>query len=141
MAKPIVPEEREELDASKITGITSFTPDHANTLWYRTSAMAAGVNNPWMEYALPLGNGELGCMVYGGVLKEEIQFNEKTLWNGPTNAFNVGSGNRTYMNFGSLFIKNLDASINENGVTDYVRYLDIEEGVAGVKFHHAMPWA
>ena len=134
MVMPIIPEERVELDAAKIQGIAEFTPDNANTLWYRTSAQGSGVSDPWMEYALPLGNGELGCMVYGGVLKEEIQFNEKTLWSGPANVVGAADHNRTFVNFGSLFVENLDESINENGVTDYVRYLDIEEGVAGVKF-------
>ena len=134
VAKPVVPETREELAAEKITGVKSFEPENPNTLWYRTSAMGRGVSDPWMEYALPLGNGELGCMVYGGVLKEEIQFNEKTLWSGPADVVGTASGKRTFVNFGSLFIKNLDESINENGVTDYVRYLDIEEGVAGVKY-------
>ncbi len=130
---PIVPEAKEELDAALIKGATSFTPDNANTLWYTTSAQATGVSYPWMEYALPLGNGELGCMVFGGVLKEELQFNEKTLWNGPANVVGAGGGNRTFYNFGSLFIKNLDETLSE-GVTDYVRYLDIEEGIAGVQF-------
>lgn len=32
--------------------------------------------------ALPLGNGRLGAMVYGGVLQECIEFNEDTLWSG-----------------------------------------------------------
>lgn len=35
----------------------------------------------WTE-ALPVGNGRLGAMVYGGVEKEIIQFNEETLWTG-----------------------------------------------------------
>ncbi len=35
----------------------------------------------WIE-ALPLGNGRLGAMVYGGPGRERIQFNEDTLWNG-----------------------------------------------------------
>ncbi len=35
----------------------------------------------WME-ALPLGNGSLGGMVFGGIAKEQIQFNEDTLWTG-----------------------------------------------------------
>ena len=133
MILPITPETKEELAADKIQGVASFEPTNANTLWYKTSAMAAGVDNPWMEYALPLGNGELGCMVYGGVLKEEIQFNEKTLWTGPVNVIGAASGNRTYTNFGSVFVKNLDETLS-NGVTDYVRYLDIEEGIAGVQF-------
>jgi len=35
----------------------------------------------WTE-ALPVGNGSLGAMIYGGVAQEHIQFNEETLWAG-----------------------------------------------------------
>lgn len=35
----------------------------------------------WLQ-ALPVGNGRLGAMVYGGVTQEQIQFNEETLWTG-----------------------------------------------------------
>ncbi|QHT61516.1 glycoside hydrolase family 95 protein [Paenibacillus lycopersici] len=35
----------------------------------------------WTE-ALPVGNGRLGAMVYGGVEREDIQLNEDTLWSG-----------------------------------------------------------
>ncbi|HUX58574.1 MAG TPA: glycoside hydrolase family 95 protein [Bacteroidales bacterium] len=35
----------------------------------------------WTE-ALPVGNGRLGAMVFGGVEREQIQFNEETLWTG-----------------------------------------------------------
>jgi alpha-L-fucosidase 2 len=45
------------------------------TLWYRKPA------NLWVE-ALPLGNGHLGAMVYGGIAHERIQFNEQTVWTG-----------------------------------------------------------
>ena len=131
-----VVELQEELSSSKIVGIESYSPKNPNTLWYKTSSMATGVSYPWMEYALPLGNGELGCMVFGGVYKEELQFNEKTLWSGPANTVGAGGGNRTFFNFGSLFIVNNDESLEE-GVTDYVRYLDIEEGIAGVEFKNA----
>ena len=120
-------------EISEIQGVASYSPKNPNTLWYTTSAEAAGVSYPWMEYALPLGNGELGCMVFGGVRTEELQFNEKTLWSGPANTVGAGGGNRTFMNFGSLFIANNDNTVYE-GVTDYVRYLDIEEGIAGVEF-------
>ena len=117
-----------------IRGIAAYAPKNANTLWYTTSAEATGVSYPWMEYALPLGNGELGCMVFGGVAREQVQFNEKTLWSGPANVVGSASGNRTFMNMGSLFVTNNDASILTEGVTDYVRYLDIEEGIAGVEY-------
>ena len=32
--------------------------------------------------ALPIGNGKLAAMVYGGVPTETIQFNEETVWPG-----------------------------------------------------------
>jgi alpha-L-fucosidase 2 len=44
-------------------------------LWYDKPA------NSWTE-ALPVGNGRLGAMVYGGMENETIQFNEETLWTG-----------------------------------------------------------
>ncbi len=49
--------------------------DGKNVLWYRESAKV------WEE-ALPLGNGRLGAMVFGGVADERIQLNENTLWDG-----------------------------------------------------------
>ncbi len=49
--------------------------DPALCLWYDTPAQE------WEE-ALPIGNGRLGAMVYGGVSEETIQFNEETLWTG-----------------------------------------------------------
>jgi alpha-L-fucosidase 2 len=35
----------------------------------------------WVE-ALPVGNGSLGAMVFGGALSERIQFNQDTVWTG-----------------------------------------------------------
>ncbi len=51
-------------------------------LWYRQPAKL------WVE-ALPVGNGRLGAMVYGGVGKERLQLNEDTLYaGGPYHADN-----------------------------------------------------
>lgn len=44
-------------------------------LWYRQPAVE------WEE-ALPIGNGRLGAMVYGGVDGEQLQFNEESMWYG-----------------------------------------------------------
>lgn len=42
----------------------------------------------WFK-ALPLGNGRMGAMVFGGVFSERIQFNEESLWDGhPRDAAN-----------------------------------------------------
>ena len=35
----------------------------------------------WNE-ALPIGNGKLGAMVFGGVSQEHLQLNEETIWAG-----------------------------------------------------------
>nr|WP_294895271.1 glycoside hydrolase N-terminal domain-containing protein [uncultured Pedobacter sp.] len=56
-----------------------------NKLWYKQEAQA------WTD-ALPLGNGRLGAMVYGGVETDHIQFNEETLWTGkPRDYSNPGA--------------------------------------------------
>src|SRR6185437_11945355 len=44
-------------------------------LWYTQPA------DKWTD-ALPVGNGRLGAMVFGGLPDERIQFNEDTLWKG-----------------------------------------------------------
>ena len=44
-------------------------------LWYSNPA------NAWVE-ALPIGNGSLGAMVFGGVGRERLQLNDDTLWSG-----------------------------------------------------------
>lgn len=45
------------------------------TLWYRQPAVK------WTE-ALPVGNGQIGAMVFGGTRSERVQFNEHTVWSG-----------------------------------------------------------
>ncbi|GJM35479.1 MAG: hypothetical protein DHS20C18_44800 [Saprospiraceae bacterium] len=46
----------------------------------------------WVE-ALPVGNGSLGTMVFGGVEEERLQFNEETLWAGqPHDYSHKGAG-------------------------------------------------
>jgi alpha-L-fucosidase 2 len=44
-------------------------------LWYPQPA------SQWVQ-ALPVGNGRLGAMVFGGTAQERLQFNEETLWLG-----------------------------------------------------------
>ena len=44
-------------------------------LWYQQPA------STWVE-ALPVGNGRLGAMVFGGARLERLQLNEDTLWAG-----------------------------------------------------------
>jgi hypothetical protein len=58
------------------TQLKSLRPDEAATvLWYAQPAAK------WAE-ALPVGNGRLGAMVFGGTDTERLQLNEQTLWTG-----------------------------------------------------------
>jgi alpha-L-fucosidase 2 len=51
------------------------SPKDEIRLWYNRPA------EKWTE-ALPIGNGRLGVMVFGGIEDERLQFNEDTLWTG-----------------------------------------------------------
>src|SRR3954470_363095 len=51
------------------------TPQRDLRLWYTHPAAN------WNE-ALPIGNGRLGAMVFGGVEQEHLQLNEDTVWAG-----------------------------------------------------------
>lgn len=63
--------------ASGQTGAQAQTAPADSTLrlWYTRPA------ETWTE-ALPVGNGSLGAMIFGGVETEHIQFNHETLWSG-----------------------------------------------------------
>lgn len=69
------------------TVLLAAEPPPANRLelWYDRPAV-------YWEEALPVGNGRIGAMVHGGVLREHIQLNEETIWSGaPTPAMSVPS--------------------------------------------------
>ncbi|PVY43721.1 glycoside hydrolase family 95 protein [Pontibacter virosus] len=50
--------------------------DQALALWYDKPA------TDWMREALPIGNGYMGVMFFGGVGEEQLQFSEGSLWSG-----------------------------------------------------------
>ena len=81
-------------------------------LWYAQPA------NSWEMEALPIGNGRMGGMLFGGTAVERVQFNEISLW--PGNETDTGH----YQAFGNLFI-DLGTPQGE----DYRRELDIANAV------------
>ena len=52
-----------------------MSPDRETRLWYRQPA------RQWLE-ALPLGNGTIGAMLWGGPQRERADLNIDTLWSG-----------------------------------------------------------
>lgn len=122
-------------------------------LWYQQPA------RKWVE-ALPVGNGRIGAMVFGGVQQEELQLNEGYLWSGvPRDGNNplaketlpemrkllfeekyaeanvlakkmMGTYSARYLTLGSLLINN---DIPQEA-TQYKRELDLNNGVARVRY-------
>jgi alpha-L-fucosidase 2 len=64
-----------ELEEASAVSIGNGNRTCTDKLWYKQAA------ERWEE-ALPIGNGRLGGMVFGGVSREHIQLNEDTLWSG-----------------------------------------------------------
>ncbi len=86
---------RNSLLLALATATLVAAPDGGAKLWYDKPS------TKWTE-ALPVGNGSLGGMIFGGADKERIRFNEQTLWTG--DEINVGN----YQPFGDLFIESPD---------------------------------
>jgi len=88
----------------------------------------------WAAEALPLGNGRLGCMVFGGVERERIQFNEDSLWTGDDNPSGEYGKMGAYQAFGDLML-NLNADLPEvvcaSGHRPFYTHEDIEYSVDG----------
>ena len=123
-------------------------------LWYNKSA------RNWNE-ALPIGNGRLGAMIFGGAAEEHLQLNEATLWSGGPANLDANPQARKYMGeiraalfkedyklaesltsrmqglFTESYLPLGDVWIRQSfqgEVSDYRRELDIERAVARTTF-------
>jgi len=94
------------------------------TLWYDQPATS------WMKEALPIGNGWMGGMIFGGTTEERVQFNEISLWSGDENPSGNYKTMGGYEAFGDLVIK----LPGHTDATSYRRELDIGDAVASVSY-------
>ncbi|MBM3879514.1 MAG: glycoside hydrolase family 95 protein [Verrucomicrobia bacterium] len=128
----------------------------AQTLWYRQAA------REWSE-ALPIGNGRMGAMVFGGVAAERLQFNEDTLWTGQPHEYHREGAARFLPQLRQLLLEGkpreaealamqefMSVPLRQKayqpfgdlrlqfagleGVTDYRRALDLDAAIASVRF-------
>lgn len=75
------------------SGMAKLAPKTAGTpheLWYTRPA------NRWLE-ALPIGNGRLGGMIFGGRDQERLALSESTAWSGSFNSADVNPGAREHI--------------------------------------------
>ena len=107
-----------------VTGISNWQPENKHTLWYTQPGTI------WMTSSLPIGNGQFGGTILGGVKRDDIQFNDKTLWRGHLNGLTTNANFGCYLNFGHLYI----TTSSDEAATNYRRWLDLDEGKAGVVY-------
>lgn len=125
-----------------------------NKLWYNKPAYA-------FEESLPLGNGKLGALVYGGANNDSIQLNDITLWTGvPVNPNEGGEAYKwipkirealfkeDYKTVDSLqhYVQGHNSEFyqplgminiidcNQGEFTDYYRELSLDNSLATVQF-------
>jgi alpha-L-fucosidase 2 len=128
----------------------------SNCLWYKQPAAK------WTE-ALPIGNGRMGAMIFGGVPDERIQFNEDTLWQGQPHDYARVGANTNLPEIRKLLFDGMPTEAGEmaretflgdpprqkayqpfgdlhihfmgfTNVTDYRRELNLDTAVAGVTY-------
>lgn len=134
-----------------------FSTSRRIRLWYREPAAR------WTD-ALPIGNGRLGAMVFGGVAKDRLQLNEDTLWSGAPREWNNPGAKTHLARLRKLVLEDEDypaadvearqmqgpynqsyltlgsvwldfAGLDEaQAVTAYERELDLETGIVKVQF-------
>ncbi len=109
-------------------------PAEKLTLWYKQSAPSTGLSNTWMEYSLPIGNGQFGASLFGGVAKDQILFNDKTLWSGGPSNYGY------YLPFGSIYIEDISGDFTFNTtkpVQNYYRDLNLKTATGTVTYESA----
>jgi alpha-L-fucosidase 2 len=111
-----------QLDKS---GATVIDPaPNALSLWYKQPAKDA------MNESLPIGNGRMGGLIFGGVADERVVFNEDSLWTGDENPSGDYGKMGAYQAFGDIRL-HLDRA---DAPTDYRRDLDIGQALAHVDY-------
>lgn len=94
--------------------------------------------NPWEQQALPIGNGRIGAMVFGGDKTERLALNEVSFWSGGENpGGGYGNGPKVgrdgfgcYLPFGDLII----AFEGAGETKEYTRSLNLEDAIARVRY-------
>lgn len=114
----------------KAEGDKNFHKPSLHTLWY--DQPAGTTYKDWQEYSLPIGNGELGASVFGALKQDKITLNEKSLWAG-NSVTRPNPEHGEYLKLGNLWVTDL-GSVQAKGVKEYARWLDIDHGLAGVKY-------
>lgn len=100
-------------------------PRDGLTLWY--CAPAAQTYAGWEQEALPIGNGDMGAKIFGGIATEQLQFNEKSLWSGSTLGCD-GCDNGNSRGDGGASLKLLQSLLVEGNYKEATRQMEHLQG-------------
>ena len=144
---------------SIFTGEEKEKDDNNQRLWYDKPASI------WLE-ALPIGNGRLGGMVYGGIISDQIQLNEDSFWSGGPHDNNSNTSKYYLTRVRNLIFKGEESEaeaiinqefnkgpfgmkylslgslilshsdIDETKVTNYTRELNLQTAISKVVFDY-----
>src|SRR4051812_10307961 len=128
------------------------TPRREMVLWYRQPGQK------WLE-GMPLGNGMIGAVVFGGIAQERIALNECTFWSGRPHDYDDPEAHKYFPQIRDLVFagkfREAEKMVDEHfygipaaqqayqplcdlllsfeatgAVTDYHRELDMQTGIA-----------
>src|ERR1700744_6249882 len=96
------------------------------TMWYQQPA----ADSQPMNEALPIGNGRIGALIFGGTQRERISVNDDSLWTGGENPSGDYGTMGSYQVLGNVYV-NLTGQTN---VTAYRRDLNLADAVSQVNY-------
>lgn len=124
--------------------VTQQTGDNDLKLWYTSPADITKYYEGWQEKSLPIGNGAIGGTVFGGITRERIQLNDKSLWSGgPStsrpnynggNLENKGNNGATMTSIHNYFANGQDSSAISLANSNLVGVSD-DEGTNGYGYY------
>jgi hypothetical protein len=98
---------------------------------YRTPPSAHGGNGSrYMNEALPVGNGSLGALVFGGTALERLVLNEISLWSGDENPSGAYATMGSYETLGNLWLR----LPGHDSATGYRRQIDLDQALATTSY-------
>ena len=124
--------------------VTQQTGNNDLKLWYTSPADITRYYEGWQEKSLPMGNGGIGGSVFGGITRERIQLNEKSLWSGgPSesrknynggNLENKGNNGETMKSIHDYFAKGQDNAATKLAKSNLIGASD-DKGTNGYGYY------
>lgn len=106
------------------------TQETGQPLYRLPEGRGGGFGSLYMNEALPIGNGRLGALVFGGTARERLVLNEISLWSGDENPSGAYETMGSYETLGNVWID----FPGHDTATSYRRWLDLSNAQTSVSY-------